>query len=258
VRVDSDQPGKSPPRWVGKTVRAIVRGSQVSESLPQKTSGDHLHLAARAVLSAIPAVGGPALELFNAVLAPPIARRRDDWLNDLAQRLETLEQEKRLTVQNLGKNDEFISAVMQATAVAIRNHHQEKIDALRNAVLNTALGQCPSDVKTAMFLAFVDQFTIWHLKAMKALFDFESPQDQSRIPKTSPEEIAKVVLNRLPDLRGQTTLAEIVVEDLCRRGLLFWNGGQGVTFIPQGATQVSELGKEFLAYISRPKDTVSA
>jgi hypothetical protein len=230
----------------------------MSESLPKKTSSDHWHLAARTVLSAIPAVGGPALELFNAVLAPPIERRRNDWLNDMARRLETMEQEKRLKVEDLGKNDEFVSTVMQATAVAVRNHHQEKIDALRNAVLNTALGQCPSDVKSAMFLAIVDQFTVWHLRALKEISDFDSLRGQNRTPKTSIEEIARVVVNKVADLRGQQALAEMVVEDLCRKGLLFWNEGQGVTFIPHGASQVTELGKEFLEYISGPRGAVSA
>ncbi|MGO9111025.1 MAG: hypothetical protein ACLP9L_17520 [Thermoguttaceae bacterium] len=228
----------------------------MSDSLPKKTGGDHLHLATRVMLSAIPVLGGPTLELFNAVIAPPIERRRNGWLNDLAQRLDTLKQEGRLKIEDLAKNDEFVSAVMQATAVAIRNHHQEKIDALRNAVLNSALGQCPSDVKSAMFLAFVDQFTVWHLRVLKELFDLDSQQGQNRPPKTNIESITEVVVGRISDLRGQQELAEMVVEDLCRKGLLFWSGGQSVTFIPRGASQVSPLGEEFLRYVSEPKGPV--
>jgi len=223
----------------------------MSDSLPQKSVGDHLHLGARVVLSAMPGVGGPALELFNAVIAAPIERRRNDWLNDLAERLNRLEQEKRLKVEDLRKNDEFISAVMQATTVAVRNHHQEKIDALRNAVLNSALGQCSSDVKSAMFLAFVDQFTVWHLRVLKELFEFES-HGQARIPNTSIETIAEAVMKRIADLRGQQALAETVVEDLCRKGLLFWNAGKLATYIPRGTSQVTQLGVEFLKYVSGP------
>ncbi len=223
----------------------------MSDSIPQKTAGDHLHLGARVALSAIPGVGGPALQLFNAIIAPPIEKRRNDWLNDLAERLYRLEQEKRLKVEDLRENDEFISAVMQATTVAVRNHHQEKIDALRNAVLNTALGQCPSDVKSAMFLALVDQFTVWHLRVLKELSEPE-PQGQHRIPNTSIEAIAGVVMKRIADLRGQQALTETVVEDLCRKGLLFWSAGKVVTIIPPGTSQVTPLGVEFLNYISGP------
>ena len=225
----------------------------MSDSLPQKAAGDHLHLAARVVLSAIPVLGGPALELFTAVIMPPTERRRNEWLNDLAQRLNMLEQEDRLKVADLAKNDEFISAVMQASAVAVRNHRQEKIDALRNAVLNSALGQCPSDAKSAMFLALVDQFTVWHLRVLKELFDLESQKGQNRTPKTSIEQITEVVVARIADLRGQPELAEMVVEDLCRKGLLFWSRGQSVTFIRRETSQVTPLGEEFLGYISEPK-----
>ena len=98
------------------------------------------------MLSAIPTIGGPALELFNTIIAPPFERRRNEWLESLANRLDALEKEKRLKIEQLSGNEEFISVVMHATTVAIRNHKQEKIDALRNAVLNSALGQSPGDV----------------------------------------------------------------------------------------------------------------
>jgi hypothetical protein len=61
-------------------------------------------MTARAVLSAIPTVGGPALELFNAVIAPPVERRRNVWLNGLAERLQKLEQEKHHKIEDLTNN----------------------------------------------------------------------------------------------------------------------------------------------------------
>lgn len=223
----------------------------MSDALPQKTAGDYLHLTAKVGLSAFPVVGGPAAELFNAIIAPPIEKRRNDWLNHLEARLRTLEQEKRLKIEDLRENQEFVTAILEATTVALRNHHQEKIDALRNAVLNSALGNCPSDVKSALFLAFVDQFTVWHLKVMKELSDQEL-KGQATIPKTSIETIAEVVLERIAALRGQQALAETVVEDLCRKGLLFWSGGRTLTYIPPGTSQLTGLGQEFLKYISGP------
>lgn len=229
----------------------------MSDSIPQRSVGDHVHLATRVALSAIPGIGGPALELFNAAIAQPIEQRKNAWLNDLAQRLDTLEREKRLKIEDLGKSDEFISAVMQASSAAIRTHHQEKLDALRNAVLNSALGQCPTDVNSAMFLAFVDQFTVWHLRILKELSEHESPQGMNRTPKTSIAEITEVAVKRIAELQGQKALAEIVVEDLCRKGLLFWNGGRGGIYIPNGTSQITPLGQEFLAYVSNPKASVS-
>jgi hypothetical protein len=203
----------------------------------------------RSDLSAIPHIGGPALELFNAVIAPPIERRRNEWLNDLAERLNVLEQEEQLKMEDLAANEQFVSTVMQATTCAMRNHHREKLEALRNAVLNMALGRNHDDTKREMFLAFVDQFTVLHLQVLKALSDFGLRQG----PKTSIDEIAKVAMKQVADLRRQEALAEMVVDELCRRGLLFWSRDGRTMHISHDTRQVTELGEEFLRFISDPQ-----
>jgi hypothetical protein len=45
---------------------------------PKATGGDAAHMAVKAALSVIPALGGPAAELFAYLLAPPLERRRQD------------------------------------------------------------------------------------------------------------------------------------------------------------------------------------
>jgi hypothetical protein len=45
-----------------------------------------------------------------------------------------------LTPENLGQNEEFQSVVASATEIAMRNHRQEKLEALRNIVKHTAEG----------------------------------------------------------------------------------------------------------------------
>lgn len=224
----------------------------MTDSLPHKTIGDHIHLGARTLISAIPTLGGPALELFNAVVAPPLERRRNRWLNELADRIYALEGEKRLNLDELGKNEGFISAVMNATTAALRSHQKEKLAALRNAVLNSALGQCPDEAKGAMFLALVEQFTVWHLLILRELSALDSSLGQNYPPKTSFEEIARAVSQKNLELRSQQPLVELIVEDLCRKGLVFWSRGTTVTYIPRGTKQVTPLGQEFLMYVSEP------
>lgn len=224
------------------------------EHLPEETAGDDLHRAARAALAGLPIVGGAAVELFNRLLAPPIQQRRDAWLDGLAERIEKLEQEERVKVEDLRDNDEFVSTVMQASQVAVRNHQQEKIDALRNAVLNTAIGQAPDDAKREMFLGLVDVFSVIHLRILQALADSSRASDRRPHIALSIGSIAELAVQLLPDLRPQAEFVEVIVEDLCRSGLLFWNRDGGATNIGQGATQVSELGSEFLRFISEPKE----
>jgi hypothetical protein len=223
----------------------------VCEAFPKKNIGDHLHLAGRTILSVIPKFGGAAVELFNAVITPPLERRRNEWLKSLADRLSCLEQEGRLRIEDLANNDEFVSAVLQATTAALRNHRREKLEALRNAVLNSALGLSPEDTKREIFLSLVDQFSALHLKALAALADSTGRKSGARV-KTNIEAITDSALTSMPELKSESDLVRIVVEDMCHKGLLFWTRNGLVSFIPTDARQITPLGEEFLRFISEP------
>jgi len=228
----------------------------VSKNLPKEKTADDWHLAARATLSTVPFVGGAAVELFNRLLAPPIERRREAWLNNLADRLSKLEQAGRLNIGDLNENDEFVTTVMRASQVAVRNHQKEKIVALSNAVLNTALGDMPECSVREMFIGFVDEFTVWHMRILGALAAADSDaQDRPRV-ETSVRLITDRAVSMLQTLRKQRAVAEIAVQDLCQRRLLFWNREGLVTYIRPDTTQVTELGRDFLHFITEPKENV--
>jgi hypothetical protein len=195
-------------------------------------------------------LGGPAEVIFDHVIVRPLERRREAWLAGLAERIAKLEDEGRLSRDALANNEEFVSTVMQASTIAMKNHQQEKIEALHNAVVNVALGQSPKDSRRELFLRFVDDFTALHLRALKAFKDHDlQTYPHSRI-RTSMREIVLRLQELLPDLQAQEGLAEIVTDDLCRNGLLFWNRSGGVTYIQTGMNQVADLGDEFLKFIS--------
>ena len=192
------------------------------------------------------------VEWFNRLLVPPVQRRQAAWLNDLAERIAVLEQQGRLRVEDLQHNDEFVSTVMQASYTAIRNHQKEKIDALRNAVLNTALGLLLGDLKREMFLGFVDIFSVTHIRILEVLSRYDTDGRTHRI-ETSVRHITDLVVQLLPELKDERALAGVAVEELCRRGLLFWVADGIVAHIRQDETQVSQLGREFLRFISEPQ-----
>src|SRR5262249_18333093 len=138
----------------------------------QPSAGDHLHTAVRAGLAAIPGVGGPAAELFNALIAPPLARRRDAWLNGLARGLRQLEEKVAgFGVEKLKDDPAFVSEVVEASQAAVRTHDEEKLDALRNAVLNIAASTAPEENLQPMLIALCDTLTPWHLRVLRFLDD---------------------------------------------------------------------------------------
>lgn len=229
----------------------------MTESLPRESAGDDLHRVVRAILSAAPLVGGAAVELLCRLLAPPIQKRRDAWLNNVGERIMKLEQNGRVNIDGLQKNDEFVSTIMQASQAAICNHQQEKLDALRNAVLNTALGQAPEDSKRETFVSFIDTISVWHIRLLALLSSpvewFESheqPVPDYRISSS----LHGIVREAMPELAVQGDYLEFIVADLTQRKLV--SGGGIMTVMSADgwkAKRTTDLGDEFLQFISEPQ-----
>jgi len=108
---------------------------------PKPTRGDALYALVKAGISAVPQLGGPASELLALVIAPPLKKRQVDWMNRVAECLKELESKvDGFNMETLRDNPLFVTAILHATTVALRNHQEEKLQALQNAVLNTARG----------------------------------------------------------------------------------------------------------------------
>lgn len=122
-------------------------------------------------VSSIPFVGGTAAELLSLAIASPMEKRRDEWVESVSIKISQLESNNsRFSVTELSKNDEFISLILSTTQIALRNHKKEKIEALRNIVINTILGVEPDEEYRSMFLNLIDLLTLTHLKLLM-LFD---------------------------------------------------------------------------------------
>ncbi len=142
-----------------------------SEPTPQ----DHRYAVIKGALSSIPLIGGVLAEEMGLVLVTPLARRRDAWFEDVARRLREIEDRVAdFRFEDLGDNEEFVSAMVQATQSALKTHSLEKLEALRNAVLNIALGNAPADDLQSIFLILVDSFTPIHLQLLRFFSASES------------------------------------------------------------------------------------
>ncbi len=49
-------------------------------NITRRSAGDVVHAVTKAGLSAIPVAGGPAVELFQFVVQPPLEKRREAWM----------------------------------------------------------------------------------------------------------------------------------------------------------------------------------
>jgi hypothetical protein len=136
----------------------------------EPTVGDYTHAGVRAGLSMAPILGGFLTEFFSMVIAPPLEKRRDEWLIEIFKRLIKLEREiDGFKIENLQKNENFISVLLSATQIAMRTHQEEKLEALRNTVINSTLGNTATAHENfqQIFLNIIDRYTPLHLLILR-------------------------------------------------------------------------------------------
>ena len=120
---------------------------------PTAGAGDKAYSLVRAAVGSIPLVGNAAVELLSAVVSPPLERRRLRWMEEIANTLRTLDESRQIRLSDLQANETFVTTLVQASDFAVRNHQSEKIQALRNAVVNSALGV---NIDNDLQLTFID------------------------------------------------------------------------------------------------------
>lgn len=211
--------------------------------LPKTTSGDIAHALAKAGLSAIPLLGGSAAELLQYVIQSPIEKRREKWMTTVGAKLQELER-RGLNLEELQNNEQFISIVMHATQISLRTHKMEKLDALRNALLNVALGQAPDDILQTVFLNLIDSFTTFHLQLLKL---FQEPTLPININMGT---LLNVIQHNLPELCGNRDICDQIWKDLYSRGLVDTeNIHTTMTNHGLGQKRTTNMGDSFIKFI---------
>jgi len=130
---------------------------------PRPTGADRAHQVVKAALSAAPYVGGPAAELFAALIGPPLVRRQQAWMERIAAALQRLHDQGRIDLVNLAENDEFITILLKSSQVALREHRMDKVRMLRAAVMHTAEGVSIHTDQQLTFVRYIDELTAMHL-----------------------------------------------------------------------------------------------
>jgi hypothetical protein len=213
---------------------------------PRQSKGDTVHAIAKAGLSAIPVVGGPAVELFQMLIQPPLERRREEWMASIGEKLQELEN-RGVDIAQIGQREEFVSAVMHASQIALRTHQAEKREALRNAVFNIASGQSPGEALEHMFFDWIESMSVLHIQILRL---FQNPKPP---PGLSMGGLDSVLEHNMPALRGHGNVYRQIWRDLYSRGLLNTNSVE-TAMSAQGlaAKRTTDIGDELLRFIAEP------
>ena len=225
-------------------------------SLPKSTKKDLAHTIARAGFGSIPVVGSAAAELYNSIIIPPLTKRKDEWMKSISEGLLALEEKNFITIDDLKNNEIFVTTVMHATQAALRSHREEKLNALRNAVLNAALPDSIDDSLQQIFLNFIDIFTTWHIRILKL---FDNPSEWATANNidysdVSVGSLANNILKRAyPELSDQKVFYEKIWKDLYNDALVSTDSlNPTVTGRALLSRQTTDLGHNFILFISDP------
>ena len=204
----------------------------------------------------VPGVGGLGSAAVSWIWKSPLEKRRQEWEESLDKCVRTLEEGHGISPDALQDEPAFITAVVLASQAAFHTHHDEKLEALRNAVINSALPNPPNQTYQELFIRWVDELTVDHLRILHL---FRDPLDWfEKNGKEAPQfaiagSLSKILEAAYPDLGKDRELYDLLVKDLAERNLFGPKNLHGM-LTPPGAysNRTTPLGDRFVDFISLP------
>lgn len=186
-----------------------------------------------------------------------IIERVESFTADLNSDLAELMQQAGISFDDLQENEKFKTALLQASVMASRTHQREKLEALRNVVLNSALPNSPDDTRQMIFLRLIDELTEWHLRILAFFHHPERWLNQHDKEKPAYHTAAPVnlLIYAFPELEAERDLYDQLWSELFARGLVSLQSphttmsGSNIF-----ASQTTRLGKQFIGFITSPLD----
>jgi hypothetical protein len=225
---------------------------------PRAVTGDRAYAIAKGAVGAIPVLGGVIAEVFGMVLVAPLERRRDEWMERVANALRRLEERQPGRLEALSGDPTFTSVLLQATQAAYRSHREEKTRLLLNAVRSGAEGIDVGGDLQMTFVRYVDEMTPTHVFLLRVLAEHE-PELRAQ---DSYQALYDVFVGH-SGLQPTKDQFHLLIDDLRSRMLLrlarsfqdFEDVQQASYMVLESDDKnpffrVTELGRQFLTFVS--------
>lgn len=173
------------------------------ESLTQKTNADTNYNMAKALVNWVPHVGSLVGGFYDTHIQDPFTLRLKNFLESIVQELERIEcQTNAFDIANPA----FHSTLIQACKIVVHQHKEEKLETLKNVILNSALPNSDDEL-FSRFLHLIDEFTVRHLVLLKLLDQLKNFTVESFSEK-------------LKDLEDNKDFYNQALKDLSAKGLI--------------------------------------
>lgn len=218
------------------------------------------------VLAGMVPLGSSVYELLTTIVVPLHEKKKREFLSDLADRLKKLEDEGRIDYEELAESEEFNTIITKAILLAQQNHQEEKLEALKNLVLNASeklLNEAIEFDEVDFFLSVMNSMNSIHIFLIKFLNKpgssaqekgiFLTPQKKSEL-KDVDTEFKKLFFSIHPEFKEKEALVEFSWNELNRMGLakrISFNSI--ISDVDYGQSALTELGLKFLEFISIKK-----
>ena len=203
---------------------------------------DTVEIAAKTALSVIPVGGALVTSVYDTVKGNCLSKRQEKWKETLEDRLSKLE----TTLEEIGNNELFTTALVKSTEIAMKTAREEKMAYLANAVVNS-LDPDIDEEKLIVFLSLLDKYTISHIKI---IYFFNNPKRFDGISSSSymMGSPSTPLFQVYPELNNG--LFKKIYDDLYTDGMVNTEN-LNVTMTGSGmvAKRTSQLGDEFLNFI---------
>lgn len=223
---------------------------------PKKsTAREVTEAAVSSAAGMVPVVGSPLAVAFAMAMGWSYNERMRAWLDELAAAVTELQDRTDgLTFEDLAQNPVFTDAVINATRAAQATHLAEKLDALRNAVVNSLRPDAPTADEQARFIRLVEQFTPGHLRLLTFLNDPAKAFTDVGRPSPTPMMGGRgnLLEDAMPEFAGRRDWYDLLARDIDAASLAQTNlhatmSGSGLL-----ASATTDLGKRFLQFIEAP------
>jgi len=213
-----------------------------------------LDKTAKIVSGLIPG-GASAYELFTALVTPLHVKRKEGWVREVTMRLHKLETEGKINMEELSRNEEFNTIITKATLLAQQTHQKEKIEALKNVVINSAIKLSREVIdfdEIDYFLTFIQRISPLHILIINT---FENPREVVKKKKDKfshglKTHIIDLFITMYPELKEKKEMVMQCWKDLYNFGFVELNSMKSIKFSKRSVKkQTTDLGDRFLEMI---------
>lgn len=133
---------------------------------PVEPVGDKVYRLVSIGSQLIPVFGGAIGEAFHAFVKSPVERRQLKAIELMMDAINELYERTRRSQEDLIKDEAFVSTLFTAATLSARTADEEKLKAIKNAVISSAMMGAPNEAFQQMYMATLADMTSIHLRLL--------------------------------------------------------------------------------------------